>query len=212
MGEEKVPIMTLKWEKAEKFPIYYVEKDEICLVRIEWDVMVHKDWIVDLFGKTRMRFSADIDEVEKAKEFAQEKLEECIEGILETTITEHKKCIDEKFVREFAKIHEQDGFAGHMFFRFCGEKREELFEIATIEGGGAALVMKGTAPILERRRQFLDIYEGLQRLANYIEYETGYKAEAIATKKENCEHNFQPRFEGDAATMKCVRCGDPKPE
>ncbi len=69
----------------------------------------------------------------------------------------------QKIEQEFPK----DGLTGLLFFKFTGGDSENICEVAILEKG-VGLVLKGTAPISERRKQFLMIYDGCRKIADFI--------------------------------------------
>lgn len=67
----------------------------------------------------------------------------------------------------------RSGLTGYIFFKLTGDSYDNLCETQTLEEG-ACLVLKGTAPVRERREMFLRIYDGCKRIADHIKEDAGW--------------------------------------
>ena len=81
-------------------------------------------------------------------------------------------------IDHFEKELTPGGLTDFIFHLISGEDGEKLFEVESLIDGSAALVTKGTAPITERRVQFLKIYDGCKKIADTIKKDMGWKNES----------------------------------
>lgn len=64
-----------------------------------------------------------------------------------------------------------DGLTGYVLRQLCQGDTRNLIEVESLSDDSAGLVMKGTAPIEERREQFLKIYDGCKAIAEEMKSE-----------------------------------------
>jgi len=66
-----------------------------------------------------------------------------------------------------------DGFTGYLFHLFTSGNCDTSFETVVLEEG-ACLALKGSAPVRERREQFLKIWEGCKNISDYLKKQSGH--------------------------------------
>jgi len=82
-------------------------------------------------------------------------------------------------IEDITKIENElqpDGLNGYIFHLLTGGDFDNLCDTAVLEEG-ACMVLKGTAPIRERREMFLKIYDGCKKIADRIKIDAGWKKE-----------------------------------
>lgn len=86
--------------------------------------------------------------------------------------------------QDIEKIEEQlppDGLTGYIFFLLAKNSYDNLTETAIIDQG-ACLILRGSAPIEERREMFIKIYEGCKHIADQLKINAGYPKLAVTNK------------------------------
>ena len=67
-----------------------------------------------------------------------------------------------------------DGLTGYVFHLITGGDYDNLCDTAVLEEG-ACMVLKGTAPLRERREMFLKVYDGCRKVADRIKQDVGWE-------------------------------------
>jgi hypothetical protein len=67
-----------------------------------------------------------------------------------------------------------DGLAGYVFHILTGGNFDNLCDTAVLEEG-ACMVLKGSAPVRERREMFLKVYDGCKKIADHIKKDVEWK-------------------------------------
>lgn len=88
-----------------------------------------------------------------------------------------------------------EGLKIYIFNLLTGGDFDNLFELTTFENNSCTAVLKGTASKVERREQFLKIYEGCNKIAEYIKKDVNYNSNNETTTDLTLENITEEQIE-----------------